>query len=291
MTLNALFTNLGADVDYNPNGVAVMDEDWDTLIILDSCRYDTLAERHSLPGELDYRISRGGGTVEFLRGNFRNKRFHDTVYVTANPQLIRLKDELNVEFHDVVNVWRDHWDETIQNVAPDVMTEVSLDVIEQYPNKRIILHYNQPHGPFLGPTAEDLVIGPTRKQDESFLDFVRQQVRHDLLPASKWREAYIETFDIVHDHIAELLDEISGKTVVTSDHGQMLGERGSPIPIRYCGHRIGVYQETMVKVPWLVYESGTRRDTVSERPTREDQLEGDATAVSDRLRDLGYVGD
>lgn len=290
MTVNARLTNLRSDTDYNPEGIRVMDEDWDVLIILDECRYDVFEQRHSLPGELSHRISRGGGTIEFLRGNFRDEEFYDTVYVTANPQIVRLKDELNVAFHDVVDVWKEHWDEEIQNVSPGTMTAIARETIERYPDKRIILHYNQPHGPFLGPTAEDLVIGPTRNQNESLLDFLYYEFRHDTIPLSTWRAAYIENFDIVHEHVARLLEDIEGKIVVTADHGALLGERGWPIPVRQFGHQIGNHQAPLVTVPWLEYESGSRREVTAERPTRKRGSEEDVAEVDRRLRDLGYLG-
>lgn len=289
MTVNSKFTYVSQAHDYNRSGVDVMDEDWDTLIILDACRYDIFAEHHDLPGKLESRISRGGGTVEFLRGNFRDRELPDTVYVTATPQISRLQSELNVEFHDIVDVWTDRWDNDIQNVPPDEMTDAARDALEKYPNKRLIIHYNQPHGPFLGPTAEELVIGPNREADPSLLEFLTYELKHDLVTAEDWRAALRETFEIVHDYVAELLEEIDGKTVVTADHGEMLGERGSPIPISYCGHQIGIHHDALVKVPWLVYESGDRREIESGEKTESGSQDYADQSVGERLRDLGYM--
>lgn len=38
---------------------AVMDEDWDNLLILDACRFDMFENRNILPGQLDYIYSKG----------------------------------------------------------------------------------------------------------------------------------------------------------------------------------------------------------------------------------------
>lgn len=290
MNINSVLTYLRQETDYNAVGVDVMEEDWDTLIILDACRYDVFADRHQLPGELEYRISRGGGTVEFLRGNFRGRRLHDTVYVTATPQISRLQADLDVEFHDIVDVWKSRWDNSIQNVPPDAMTEAAREAVAEYPNKRIIVHYNQPHGPFLGETASDLVIGPNRNPDQSLLEFAKYEFKHELVDADEWRAGLCETFDIVQEYVADLMDNLDGRTVVTADHGEMLGERASPIPISYCGHQIGVYNDALVKVPWLVYESGQRRKIVSERNSGSRDGDYSDKTVSERLRDLGYVG-
>ena len=51
-------------------GVYVVDEEWDYLIILDACRYDTFKEINNLVGKLEYRYSRGSSTSECLQENF-----------------------------------------------------------------------------------------------------------------------------------------------------------------------------------------------------------------------------
>jgi len=287
MMVNRLINRFRGDTDYNTKGVDVMEEDWDTLIILDACRYDLFRDRYDLPGELRSKVSRGGGTVEFLRGNLRERSFPDTVYVSANPQIARLKDELNTEFHDVVSLWETKWDDDIQNVPPDRMTEAAIDALDTYPNKRLIFHYNQPHGPFLGPTASDLVIGPNRTQDESLFEFTWDQIQHNFISHDEWWDAYTETFDIVQEYIQDLLPEIDGRTVVTSDHGKLMGERGSPIPVKYYGHHIGVHDDPLVKIPWLVHETGSRREITEGSVTAIG--ESDERRVQEQLRDLGYV--
>lgn len=62
-----------------------MQADWDTLVILDACRYDMFEEINETEGELEHRYSRGSCTPDFIRENFPEGEFHDTVYVTANP--------------------------------------------------------------------------------------------------------------------------------------------------------------------------------------------------------------
>jgi hypothetical protein len=93
--------------DYNTDGVDIFAEDWDVLAILDACRYDLFAERVDLPGQLEARESRGSSTVEFLRGNVDGRDLLDTVYVTANPKLAEHAEEIEAQFHAVVDVWRD----------------------------------------------------------------------------------------------------------------------------------------------------------------------------------------
>lgn len=43
-----------------------------------------------------------------------------------------------------------------------------------------------------------------------------------------------------------------GTTVVTSDHGNHLGEFATPFPIRLYGHPEGIRTPELIRVPWLV---------------------------------------
>ena len=72
------------------DGIDIMDRDWDNLLILDACRYDLFDEVFPHNGNLDSIVSRGSDTPEFLESNFVGRSFHDTVYVSANPQTERI---------------------------------------------------------------------------------------------------------------------------------------------------------------------------------------------------------
>jgi hypothetical protein len=78
-----------------------------------------------------------------------------------------------------------------------------------------------------------------------------------------------------------------GKTVVTSDHGNYVGERASPIPIQEYGHPRGLYDDPVVRVPWLENTCGSRRKIV--KGPREVTAENiKSETVINRLQDLGY---
>ncbi|MFW6435206.1 MAG: hypothetical protein ACOCY1_02395 [Halovenus sp.] len=265
-------------------------EDWDTLIVLDACRYDLFAERADLPGTLRARDSRAAHTSEFILGNFHERDLTDTVYVTASPILQRgYPEKYDPNFHAIVNVWEeDGWDDEHNSVHPETMVEWALEAAETYPDKRLIVHFMQPHYPFI---AAD-----TKLDKESVPDptEITTDVWHEMMVKSADADpeavvdAYRANFDLVVPYVRELLDALSGKTVVTSDHGNMLGERSWPLPVSEWGHPPGVYTEQLVRVPWLEYESGPRRTVVAEPP--EDDVE-DVTSdvVRDRLRQLGYA--
>ena len=263
---------------YNPEGIDVFAADWDTLLVLDACRYDVFEAVADLPGRLESRRSRGSMTREWLAGNFAGRRLHDTVYVTANGNYADLRGTIDASVHAEVPLWRDeHRTGPGNSVAPpEVVAEAARANADAYPNKRLIVHFVQPHTPYLGPTGERfdprIPLG----------DLPRE---YDVTDA-ELRRAYRENVELVLSAVEGLLADLPGKTVVTADHGELLGERLDPLPVRDYGHPRGVYVDELVRVPWYVSDNGRRRRVVSEPP---DDADVDASGVEEHLRDLGYA--
>lgn len=286
---NRLYYRHRSGHNYNTAGVDIFDEDWDTLLVLDACRYDMFEEEHSLDGQLETRCSRGSHTREFLRGNFAGRDLRDTVYVTASPQLYRWQDEIDTALHAVVNVWReDGWNDEHETVLPETVNKFAYDALEQYPDKRLVVHYLQPHYPFIDSGLDaDKARLRSGNQDEADIWGKLMTGTLSLPPETVWG-AYRRNLRQVLPHVEELLEEVPGRTVVTSDHGNMVGERSQPIPVREWGHPPGVYTDELVKVPWLVSENGARRTVVAEAAdTHSDEI--DDRTVRDRLEQLGYA--
>jgi hypothetical protein len=155
--LGALFHDVGKmriDEEIINKTDQLMDEEWDALILLDGCRYDQFEALNVLPGELESRISLGSTTKEFLRENFAGETHWDTVYVTASPMYRTV--EMDDAFHDVVDVWQTDWDEERQTVTPDAVMSAALKAREAYPDKRLFVHFMQPHYPFIGETGQTI---------------------------------------------------------------------------------------------------------------------------------------
>ena len=172
------------------------------------------------------------------------------------------------------------------------MTEAALNASERFPHKRLVVHYMQPHYPFVpSDTTADKehlqqIDGDGSGPSEE--NVWNQMFNGDLdLSRDELWSIYVENLEYVLEHVAELLQELSGKTVVTSDHGNYVGERASPIPIREYGHPRGMIDDPVIQVPWLVSENGNRRTIkVDETNNSEDTV--DEAVVGERLRDLGY---
>jgi len=285
---------------HNRCGLDILDADWDNLVILDACRYDAFEECFdvdNLPGELSRVESKASATNEFLESNFDGREAHDTVYVTGTTMLYRehvLDGNVDLDFHSIVDAWSDSGGglektsiEPEEIVEPETMVEYALGAQEEFPDKRLIIHFIQPHVPFLGDYGD-------REFGHIEGSIWRKQRRNevDLDMDSVWR-AYMENLELTREPVARLLSELVGKTVVTSDHGQLFGERISPIPIREYGHPNGIYVPELVDVPWFETDPDERKTVVPEPSTTEygeRQDESYDSHARDVLSDLGYVG-
>ncbi|WP_458187834.1 hypothetical protein [Haladaptatus sp. NG-WS-4] len=266
----------------NEDGVEFFEEDWDNLIILDACRYDTFEKTHDLPGELQSKVTKSSSTPDFLYTYFDGADLRDTVYVTANPQLYRKSDRVDVKLHKVINVWQDEgWDEEFRTVRPETVTEVAEQAAEEYPNKRIVVHFLQPHYPFIGPTGQQYL-------ELGRLDFWNRVMAGEIdVPIDVLYQAYEENLELVYPSVERLMKTFEGKTVVTADHGEAFGERSGPIPMSEYGHPNGIYIPQLTTVPWLVYQNGAHRTiTAGEEGEEMDDVSAD---VEERLHDLGYA--
>ncbi len=247
-------------------GQPVMAADWDNLVVLGGCRYDTFAARSDLPGRLECRRSRGATTREFLRNNFTGRRFPDTVCVTAN----RLTSEVagGAVCH-CEPAWRTHWDPDLGTVPPGPMTRRARAVAARFPRKRLVAHYLQPHSPVPDPRATGAdggrppqVHGPAERDAAPDL---WERLADGEVPPETARRVYRQTLDDVLDHVAELVAELPGRTVVTSDHGTLFG-RAAHDHLTVGGDRHGPAANgtarPLVEVPWLVVDDGVRRPVV-----------------------------
>jgi|AntDeeMetageno50_2_1112565.scaffolds.fasta_scaffold00519_9 hypothetical protein len=284
---------------FGPESDNFMAEDWDNLLILDACRYDMFEEVCSIDGELERRTSVGSSTPEFLKNTFRGKSFQDTVYVTANPQVaLRLDSSI---FHDVIDVWKSDWDEDLETVRPDPVTKAALEAQEEYPEKRLLVHYMQPHYPFIGEVSQD------KLDDHSGFELTKRlasdekanrdsqtvwdQLKNGELSEDVVWDAYLENLELVLDNLEESIDEFTGKTVITSDHGNLIGETTTPFNIELYGHPTGVHTKNLVTVPWLALEDSTRKEiTYEESATESDPepSEAEEEIINERLQHLGY---
>jgi len=295
--LNRLYYTQGGRVKENQNGTRLFDIDWDICAILDACRYDfykSYSDESDLLGRVERRTSVGSSTPEFIKVNFKDQTYPDTVYVTANPQFYFHRDLTGPTFHACLNIWQEQWDEDLQTVPPEKMSEAVRRVAVEYPQKRILAHYVQPHVPFIGQFGrQTFPISLTEGDGESwsaarkFWPSVRQGKRDT--SREHLRKAYLENLEVALESVIPTLSSLNGKSIITSDHGQLLGERIKPIPIREYGHPAGLYVDELVSTPLHKLPFESRREIKRGTLANEVNRPGDSV-VEDRLNALGYTG-
>jgi hypothetical protein len=240
------------------NAVRVMEENWDYLIVLDACRYDTF--REVVDAGANYVISGGTHTQGWLKWNFR-KKYKDVIYIAGNPHFAsaHLKKTLGFNpFYMVEEVWDYGWDSNLKTVPPGQATDAALRTLRRYPEKRMIVHYNQPHHPFLGDkelTERD--DGTWHTLEEGLWGGQKTTVwtlaRQGKMSIDRVEKAYRGNLKIVMKEVDRLKEKLPARVILTADHGDLFGEWG------LYGHGSPLRVEGLVKVPWVILKDEKRQ--------------------------------
>lgn len=277
------------------DSIDIMAQEWDYLIILDACRYDYFADMYSpyLSGKLEKKISRGTSTSNWLEVNF-TEFYDNTVYVSSNPHCS--DHDINgfrgsEHFPHIDHVWKYAWDEKLDTVPPDAVSAAALKMRRQHPDKRMIIHYIQPHGPWIGDTrisGEEIGLAPdlsTSGDGKWTVDIlVWEMVREGRFDVEKLKKAYADNLTLVLADVQQLVEQLDGVVVVSSDHGEAFGEGG------IVSHPSRVYKKVLVEVPWLIIDKGPKQQTQPEAASEtQDETSSAEDKLNERLRALGYL--
>lgn len=251
------------------DGVTVTDEDWDVLVVLDACRYDTYDRVVEFDGDLDSRTSQGSNTTEWLKANFEGS-YDDIVYVSANPRVSHTEvDGFRGadHFHRIIDVWETDWDAEVNTVRPQRVTEAAIEAHRRYPDKRLIVHYIQPHAPWIGDTiVSDRETSIEEVSPDKWINAGKTwgTMLNEGKDTKTIKTAYEDNLRLVLESVGELLKAVSGRVVVTSDHGECFGEKF------IIEHPPGIYIRELVEVPWhVVKEESSGRDPNEHDSERE----------------------
>lgn len=263
--------------------------DWDNLIVLDACRYDYFKELHEefLEGELKNVESpvdtkKSFATTDWCKKTFEEDDYSDVLYFSSTPRVNSFTEvdgfEANKHFSEIIDLWKSDWNADYGTVMPDNVTK-SVERRKAISNpEKIIVHYIQPHCPyivgeppinvknnrpetrksiknrlmvFLGPKLRE-ILGP-----EKFLkltDLLRippvdhlQEILRDE-GEEKLKYFYKENLRQVLEEVKRLEQKLDGKTVVTADHGEYLTKD------QY-GHSFVPKGQAVNEVPWLEINS------------------------------------
>lgn len=229
----------------NPRGktVDVLEEDWDYLIILDACRYDVFKEVNWLEGNLSRKRSKGNTSLDFLKSNFKGS-YPDINYLSSNPfvhpdiaKSVDGKEEFEAwEHFDYIDpIYMEEDSQEIGVTNPESVSDRAKTQAKLFPDKRNIFHYMQPHTPFIGKNSSDI-----SSIHGEYGELLRQGHSSDEI-----REMYKSNLKRALQSVEDLITDLSGKVVVTADHGEFLGDFG------LWGHPHDIYLRPVVEVPWL----------------------------------------
>lgn len=254
------------------DAVRLIEEDWDNLIVIDACRADLFENVVDVNRFDEYRreVSIDTNTTPWSIKNFKGKGLGDTVYITGNPATSKTVPD---EFHRYIETWAD-WEEA--NYLPEPVYDEAVAAAEEFPNKRLIVHFVQPHVPFID--------NPELIDRSNGLNVWERIEAGEVERDAVW-EAYEENLRYVIPIVFDLIEALPGRTILTSDHGNMLGETtvtGKPI----YGHPGGVRCPELVEVPWCVVEGSERRAIIDDGVKSKGSVSSEL--VKERLAALGY---
>ncbi len=173
------------------------------------------------------------------------------------------------EFGEFISLFDRAVYEDGKQLHPEMVTDCAITVGRESDWDRLIIHYMQPHHPFI--QRDD----PPRSHREPFA-YLNDGGHFEEV----W-EGYLGNLRLALDAVELLLENLDAeKTVITADHGELFGELGQT------GHGVGIPHPNLRKVPWV---ETTASDTGSYEPEYERTEERAAEdELQERLEALGY---
>lgn len=272
---------------FQDEGVDIMSADWDNLILVDAARYDLFEETVTLDRFDEYKRvkSRGSATSEWSSINF-SEEYGNTIYISGNPVPSR---HITGKFYRFIEVWKDGFDDSIGTIRADIVADEAEQVYNDYPNKRLIVHFMQPHYPFVRDEkfnfnywnqTEEISFG-----DDDRARDVWEAIGLGLADKNDVWEAYKENLEYVMEYVWDLIENLDGKTVIHSDHGNLLGKRSWPIPLKTYGHPEGLRISDLITVPWAII-NGDRRKIIDDNAK---ETGNETSDMKEKLEALGYI--
>ncbi|WP_416840400.1 hypothetical protein [Haloferax sp. DFSO52] len=268
------------------DGIDIVEEDWDNLLLLDACRYDLFEEVADISQFDSYSVveSKGSHTSEWTSKNFTPPAKDNLVYVNSSPEVSR---NMGTSVTKFIEAWRTDFDPDKRTVPAENIADRARSAKEENPHCRLLVHFLQPHYPFINhPELQFTSFDSTEEWDissNSEIGNVWDAVLEGVVSVEDCWKGYKDNLEYVLEIAIELANELPGKTVITSDHGNLIGEKPKFSPIKIYGHPKGIHHEHLRKVPWAVIDSDRSSNRLD-----QDQKE-DSTDIQEQLKALGYT--
>jgi arylsulfatase A-like enzyme len=238
----------------------LMEEDKFLMIVLDACRTDYFEDEYPayFQGEKEDVVSSAPHTFGYVSNIWHDNK--EVKYISgALPINNRVKNEEKSEGEkrlygdyeprqnlDIVDAWREAWDEELGTPDPEKVTEIALE------NKadKMVVHYFQPHQPFIGETKIEGHTGNPEASGISPGKKLRSKIEKGEVTQKELGTAYRNNLIHVLEHARKLAEEFDDRRVViTSDHGELLESGG------YFGHHKEIHHPDLRVIPWLEVEN------------------------------------
>lgn len=261
-------------------GTNVFEQDWDILILLDTCRVDALrqvANEYDFLDNIEEMWSVGSTSKEWVEQTFTQKyadKIANTAYITGNPFSNTLLNERErSEYGSTHSTWLDRANWVNKMIKDDTVNAESLGHLEplwgttgsdapfeesQHPKSltdytiraarsgdydRIISHYMQPHSPYFSSSTSYDELAEHEKAPFRVLK------RGEREENQKVWNAYVDNLRYALDHVEVLLENVDATVVISADHGELLGDH------RMYYHMPGNFHPKLKKVPWVKIEA------------------------------------
>lgn len=291
-------------------GTNIFTRDWDVLVILDTCRVDALqkvADEYDFIENVGSMWSVGGRSPEWIAKTFHEnyqETINSTAYLSANvytDQVLegRLSQDSPSFTHDLLSristvdvetLGRCEYLFNFEGVGKDgpkghleggtpprYVTDRGISVWREYEFERMILHYLQPHSPYM---ANGIMENrPLKDYETDWWGYLADTGDKQTV----WN-AYLDELRYVLDDIEILLKNIDADTVaISADHGEAFGEYWE------FGHQNGSLHPKVRKVPWV---TTTAKDSRTHEPEIEDPTNERMSRdeLNNQLEALGYKG-
>lgn len=265
-------------------GTNIFDHDWDILIVLDACRYDLFEEfapKHDVYenfSEVSSIRSIASMTPIWLRRTFENAPtdiVNRTHYVSGAGQSERCLNGFNL--HQIDHVWKYAMDPETGQTKPEAITDAAIDAIRSSDAERVIVHYPDPHAPFLHCVGKYGSRGVERGDTQNVWTGLKEG-RFD--EEEVWTD-YGQNLLRILDEVEIIVQDVEGSIVVTSDHGNAMGEWG------VYGHPARVPIAAIRRVPWAETQ-GFGNYTYKIKGKENMATDAAEPSLEEHLQALGY---
>lgn len=284
-------------IDFGSN---IYEKEWDVLIVLDTCRVDTLrdvADEFEFLGDVQPIWSVGSTSSEWIAKTFTSpyeKEISNTTLISANPHTeitlfdrVFPKDEKNAlfawtswdtveprHFGEILQPWKYAVDERYDRVLPERLTDIAVSTYREQDPERMIIHYMQPHCPHVAQAIqENRKLTPVERNP--FEEVRRGNTDYDVIRGNHINDLQY----VLETGIKPLLQNIDAdQVVITADHGDGFGEWGSH------GHPAGDLRPQIRRVPW-VETTAENKDAIDiSKPAETNER-----SKKEQLEALGYM--